>query len=255
MTAVEELLPYGGVALLLAVLLWALNSFAGGIVEDLGRRSLDSAVRRKAAREFLSRRQLRGYAKALRTAHAAHSAAFRPDDTPADVQDTYIPRAMVVTCRDEVYHGELSPHFQRIVKIGELDDTALRLLLRRRLGAQEEVERLFAGLQAGPPLLAMARSPLLLGRRRDAAGRGTRRGLGARPRPGDGGPHAAPAGRPRHRPARGRERPARPGGRLPAGRHPRLRAGRVRQGPPRRRGRAEVLPHGRLPRRAHALPG
>lgn len=42
MTAVEELLPYGGVALLLAVLLWALNSFAGGAATV---RLRDQAVR------------------------------------------------------------------------------------------------------------------------------------------------------------------------------------------------------------------
>ncbi|WP_344448658.1 NACHT domain-containing protein [Acrocarpospora macrocephala] len=69
---------------------------------------------------------------------------------------------MVVTCRDEVYDGELAAEFGPPMKVADLDDAALRLLLRHLLKDDERMESLFGALQANRPVLSLARSPMLL---------------------------------------------------------------------------------------------
>ncbi|HUN31865.1 MAG TPA: NACHT domain-containing protein [Trebonia sp.] len=70
---------------------------------------------------------------------------------------------IVVTCRDAVYYGQLTPEFPHVVRIAELDDASIR----RLLGNWEDIDRpdvdnLVGTLRANPQLMHLARSPLLL---------------------------------------------------------------------------------------------
>ncbi|TKK85661.1 NACHT domain-containing protein [Herbidospora galbida] len=67
-----------------------------------------------------------------------------------------------VTCRDEVYDGELAAEFGPPIAVVDLDDETLRLLLRHLLESDQRVEALFRSLQENRPVLALARSPMLL---------------------------------------------------------------------------------------------
>jgi NACHT domain len=76
---------------------------------------------------------------------------------------------VVVTCRDAVYEGELSPIFGKEVRLAGFDDAAIRRFLRlwfRRedpdRDVREEVEQLMAALRAAPAMMRLAQSPLLL---------------------------------------------------------------------------------------------
>ncbi|GAA4039708.1 NACHT domain-containing protein [Nonomuraea soli] len=285
----SQLLPYGGAILGLFLLLWVLDKFTGGIVEELGKRTLDRLVRRPRQGGLFGRRALRSYACAVRHAFGTHTMGFRKDDAPVTVEEVYVPVRyesegrgaeleqllatrtrtivvgepgagksmllkhlmlgwareprrdrrvpvladlhqfgaltlldlltrslsggrhpvtteqvrealgdgrlrvyfdgldevgrdhlpavlaelrelardhpdcpMVVTCRESVYQGELAAEFGAPVKVVELDDAALRVLLRHLVGAGERADRLRAALHAGHAVLELARSPMLL---------------------------------------------------------------------------------------------
>ncbi|MEU7788064.1 NACHT domain-containing protein [Amycolatopsis sp. NPDC049159] len=76
---------------------------------------------------------------------------------------------IVVTCRAAVYDSELRPDFDHEVRVAGFDDAAIRRFLRlwftsKRAGRDTrfEVEQMMAGLRASPPILLLARTPLLL---------------------------------------------------------------------------------------------
>jgi NACHT domain len=70
---------------------------------------------------------------------------------------------IVVTCRDAVYYGQLSPEFQHVVRIAEFDDASVRRLLGNWPGIdRRDVDNLVGTLRANPQLMHLARSPLLL---------------------------------------------------------------------------------------------
>jgi hypothetical protein len=70
---------------------------------------------------------------------------------------------MVVTCRDAVYRGELTAKFQHVVRIADFDDASIRRFLSNWPGIERaDVDGLTAGLRSNPPLMHLARSPLLL---------------------------------------------------------------------------------------------
>ncbi len=76
---------------------------------------------------------------------------------------------IVVTCREAVYDYELRPDFDHEVRVAGFDDAAIRRFLRlwftskrAERDARYEVERMMAGLRASPPVLLLARTPLLL---------------------------------------------------------------------------------------------
>jgi predicted NACHT family NTPase len=77
----------------------------------------------------------------------------------------------VVTCRDAVYDGALSPTFDNQVKIAGFDDASIRRYLLLWFSShdqhsgsrvRERVARLTAELRKNPAVLRLARSPLLL---------------------------------------------------------------------------------------------
>ncbi|WP_370347731.1 NACHT domain-containing NTPase [Catenulispora sp. MAP5-51] len=68
---------------------------------------------------------------------------------------------IVVTCRSSLYNGELD--FRTVVRVAELDDATIRLLLHRWPGLDAaSQERLYRTLGANAALKRLARSPLLL---------------------------------------------------------------------------------------------
>lgn len=76
---------------------------------------------------------------------------------------------IVVTCRAAVYDSELRPDFDHEVRVAGFDDAAIRRFLRlwftsKRVDrdARYEVEQMMVGLRASPPVLLLARTPLLL---------------------------------------------------------------------------------------------
>lgn len=70
---------------------------------------------------------------------------------------------IVVTCRDTAYYGQLSPEFNHIVRVAEFDDASVYRLLGRWPGLQRtDMDRLLVTLHSNPPLMRLARSPLLL---------------------------------------------------------------------------------------------
>jgi NACHT domain len=70
---------------------------------------------------------------------------------------------LVVTSRDAVYHGQLAPEFQHVVRIAEFDDASIRRLLGNWPGIDRgDVDSLMGTLRANPQLMHLARSPLLL---------------------------------------------------------------------------------------------
>jgi energy-coupling factor transporter ATP-binding protein EcfA2 len=70
---------------------------------------------------------------------------------------------IVVTCRDAVYYGQLSPEFQHVVRIAEFDDASIRRMLGNWPGIdRQDVDNLVGTLRANPQLMHLARSPLLL---------------------------------------------------------------------------------------------
>lgn len=70
---------------------------------------------------------------------------------------------IVVTCRDAVYYGQLSPEFQHVVRIAEFDDASIRRLLGNWPGIDRlDVDNLVGALRANPQLMHLARNPLLL---------------------------------------------------------------------------------------------
>jgi len=81
-----------------------------------------------------------------------------------DLARTYPDCQMVVTCRSAVYHGQLAPEFGHVVQVAEFDDASVRRLLGNWPGikAAGGADRLFDMLSKNPPLMRLARSPLLL---------------------------------------------------------------------------------------------
>ncbi|MGH3697083.1 MAG: NACHT domain-containing protein [Pseudonocardiaceae bacterium] len=81
-----------------------------------------------------------------------------------DLASKYSKCKMVVTCRKAVYHGQLAPEFGHVVEIGEFDDASMRRLLGNWPGIQGAggPDVLFDMLRRNPPLMRLARSPLLL---------------------------------------------------------------------------------------------
>ena len=81
----------------------------------------------------------------------------------ADFARLYPRCHLVVTCRKAVYTGQLAEWFPHLVTVAEFDDASIRQLLRnwRQLSAAA-AEELFASLRENPPLLRLARNPLLL---------------------------------------------------------------------------------------------
>ena len=76
---------------------------------------------------------------------------------------------IIVTCRDAVYDHDLRPVFDHEVRLADFDDAAVRRFLKLwftskqpDLDARYEVEQMMAGLRASPPVMRLARTPLLL---------------------------------------------------------------------------------------------
>jgi hypothetical protein len=70
---------------------------------------------------------------------------------------------IVVTCRDAIYHGELSERFEHVVRIADFDDASIRRFLGNWPGIERaDVDGLSASLRSNPSLMHLARSPLLL---------------------------------------------------------------------------------------------
>ena len=76
---------------------------------------------------------------------------------------------IVVTCRDAVYDFELRPDFDHEVRVASFDDAAIRRFLKLWFKSKQpnrdvryEVEQMMAGLRASPPIMLLARTPLLL---------------------------------------------------------------------------------------------
>ncbi|NUW43279.1 NACHT domain-containing protein [Nonomuraea rhodomycinica] len=86
----SQLLPYGGALLGLFVVLWLLDKFTGGIVEELGKRTLDGLLR-GPRQPALGRRALGRYAKLVRHTFGAHTMGFRAGDAPVTVEEVYVP--------------------------------------------------------------------------------------------------------------------------------------------------------------------
>ncbi|QYC42126.1 NACHT domain protein [Nonomuraea coxensis DSM 45129] len=86
----SQLLPYGGALLALFVVLWLLDKFTGGIVEELGKRALDHLLR-GPRRPALGRRALGRYAKLVRHTFGTHTMGFRAGDAPVTVEEVYVP--------------------------------------------------------------------------------------------------------------------------------------------------------------------
>ncbi|GAA2273552.1 hypothetical protein GCM10010149_14650 [Nonomuraea roseoviolacea subsp. roseoviolacea] len=86
----SQLLPYGGALLGLFVVLWLLDKFTGGIVEELGKRTVDRLLR-GPRRPALGRRALGRYAKLVRHTFGTHTMGFRPGDAPVTVEEVYVP--------------------------------------------------------------------------------------------------------------------------------------------------------------------
>ena len=62
-----------------------------------------------------------------------------------------------------VGQGELAAEFGVVLRIAELDDASMRLLLRNLLDDQEgSVDLLFGVLRRSPTVLGLARTPLML---------------------------------------------------------------------------------------------
>lgn len=76
---------------------------------------------------------------------------------------------IIVTCRDAVYDHDLRPEFDHEVRLADFDDAAVRRFLKLWFTSKEpdrdaryEVEQMMAGLRASPPVMRLARTPLLL---------------------------------------------------------------------------------------------
>ncbi|NUP84042.1 MAG: NACHT domain-containing protein [Nonomuraea sp.] len=86
----SQLLPYGGALLALFVVLWLLDKFTGGIVEELGKRTLDGVLRGRR-QPALGRRALGQYARLVRHTFGTHTMGFRAGDAPVTVEEVYVP--------------------------------------------------------------------------------------------------------------------------------------------------------------------
>ena len=80
-----------------------------------------------------------------------------------DFSQAYPACQLVVTCRDAVYRGQLSPQFDNVVRLADFDDSSIRQLLGNwpSMG-RTDVESLTYTLRSNPALMHLARSPLLL---------------------------------------------------------------------------------------------
>ena len=64
---------------------------------------------------------------------------------------------IVLTCRDAVYYGQLSPEFGHVVRIAEFDDASIRRLLGNWPGIdRRDVDNLVGTLRANPELMHLA---------------------------------------------------------------------------------------------------
>lgn len=95
-----------------------------------------------------------------------------------ELAETFPQTQVIVTCRDAVYHRDLSPAFAQEVRIAELDDARIRRFLRlwfenspltltRSVGRDvhevtSHVDRLMIDLRSAPPIMRLARNPLML---------------------------------------------------------------------------------------------
>ncbi|MEO3860987.1 NACHT domain-containing protein [Acrocarpospora sp. B8E8] len=135
----------------------------GATLKDLIARALSHGKWQSTVKDLdvaLGKGRLRlyfdGLDEVLRDRHAAALADLR------DLAGQYGGCPIVVTCRDEVYNGELAAELGQPVKVADFDDAALRLLLRHLLKDDERMATLVAALQANPQVLGLARSPMLL---------------------------------------------------------------------------------------------
>ncbi|MCW2938103.1 MAG: hypothetical protein JWN00_1088 [Actinomycetia bacterium] len=81
-----------------------------------------------------------------------------------DFAATYPKCQMVVTCRNAAYDGELAPEFAHVVRVADFDDASIRRFLGKWPGIDTaaDVDWVFSTLRRSPPLMRLARSPLLL---------------------------------------------------------------------------------------------
>lgn len=88
--SLEALLPYGGGLLALFVLLWVVDKFTGGIVEELGKQLL-GRFQSNRQQDVLKPKALRAYTAAVHKNHSSHTLGFRRDDAPIMVEKVYVP--------------------------------------------------------------------------------------------------------------------------------------------------------------------
>jgi hypothetical protein len=71
---------------------------------------------------------------------------------------------MVVTCRSAAYYNQLAPEFAHVVRVADFDDASVRRFLGKwpGIGSAADVDRIFSSLRNSPPIMRLARSPLLL---------------------------------------------------------------------------------------------
>ncbi|HXL87529.1 MAG TPA: NACHT domain-containing protein [Streptosporangiaceae bacterium] len=167
-----------------SMLIWAAgNGRAGGkgqipVMVELHRCNADDGGIEQLVVDELARNQVRRGARAF-VDNALHEGRLRLlldglDEVGRHQQErvarmirdfarTYPTCQLVVTCRDTAYYGQLSPEFSHIVRVAEFDDVSVHRLLGRWPGLQRtDVDRLLATLRGNPPLMRLARSPLLL---------------------------------------------------------------------------------------------
>ncbi|MFD1936243.1 NACHT domain-containing protein [Nonomuraea mangrovi] len=82
------LVTVGGASLL--VIGWLIDKFFGGLVEEIGKRTLDRLLHRPS-KGPLSRRAVRKYVSDVRRNYATHTVGFRRDDAAITVEEVYIP--------------------------------------------------------------------------------------------------------------------------------------------------------------------
>jgi predicted NACHT family NTPase len=73
-----------------AVAIWLIDKFFGGLIEEIGKRTLDRLLRR-SSKGLLGRRAFRKYSSDVRRNFATHTMGFRQDDAAITVEEVYIP--------------------------------------------------------------------------------------------------------------------------------------------------------------------
>ncbi|MEU4832674.1 NACHT domain-containing protein [Streptosporangium sp. NPDC023615] len=83
------LVTVGGAVLLFGAG-WLIDKFFGGLIEEIGKRTLDRLLRRPS-KGLLGQRALRKYVNDVRRNYATHTMSFRQDDAAITVEEVYIP--------------------------------------------------------------------------------------------------------------------------------------------------------------------